>query len=514
MLLIDLDDYLGFGPIELITSVGDGCLNVKEIDLLSGFIEGTHEGFVAGLFQWYENSTSCLPKTSPCRGPIEEQFTKVSSIFSIYIDVKDELFRKFKDGTITDVDLGNYKNFMFNYRCEVKSLLKLVDGDEITSCSISDAPLDKCLGTVFSFIEFELSSVGRLSVGNLTSEGQQTLTDYVIEWFNESGDVEFTSGYGDVFSGQYTYTHPLTGDESIPLPSDKYTPKIKFIRYGDVNYSDDGNTSFEQNDFNGCLGYEFEVLPYNCLCEQENIKTITLNNPNWEKILNDNTPEEYNPINEQECVSTIWGVLIEDKDGNELYSNTEFFNNDNNDGSTGDLFPSYGDYYSEVLNFVRQYDNLSSVGLTIYDTSVGCESVLEGLKINISLKVDQGCSDEPCDDLSGSAVIYTQPPTPNFTFEIAENYCNTPTDDASLTYEQVYTDNDDITVSDDIYSYNVSSGSVFYTDPNKTIPYVGSGEKEYFIRVGTTDDTPVIQNFNRRYVLDSSGEVTSVTNCI
>lgn len=508
MLLFDLEDYLDFNPINII-GIGDGCLNTEEIDLLSGFIEGSHSGFVQGLFEWYNNAIKCLPKTSPCRGPIEEQFTKVSSIFSVYIDVKDELFRKFKDGTITDVDLGNYKNFMFNYRCEVKSLLKLVDGDEITSCSISDAPLDKCLGTVFSFIEFELSSVGRLSVGNLTSEGQQTLTDYVIEWFNESGDVEFTSGYGDVFVGRYTYTHPLTDDESIPLPSGKYTPKIKFIRYGDVNYPNDN----EAPDLVGCLDYEFEILPYNCLCEQENIKSITLNYPNLEKILNDNTPEEYTPINEQECVSTIWGLQIEDKDGDELYSNVEFFTNNNNDGSTGNLYPSSGNYISELQNFVGQYSDLSINNDTITDTSFGCESVLEGLKINITLKVNQGCVEEPCDDLSGSAVIITQPPTPNFTFEIAENYCSTPTDDVSLTYEQVYIDSDDITISDGIYVYEITRGSIFYTDPNKTTPFSGSGKKEYFIRVGSTDGTPVAQGSNRRYELDSNGVVDDFINC-
>ncbi len=37
MLLFDLEDYLGFGPIEVITSIGDGCLKDEEIDLLSVF---------------------------------------------------------------------------------------------------------------------------------------------------------------------------------------------------------------------------------------------------------------------------------------------------------------------------------------------------------------------------------------------------------------------------------------------------------------------------------------------
>lgn len=78
------------------------------------------------------------------------------------------------------------------------------------------------------FSTYTNPSVSVLSVGNLVITGG-TLTEYVIDWyFNtiESG-IQFSTGSAG--APGITYSHPFTGNQSIPVESGSWIPRIRYI---------------------------------------------------------------------------------------------------------------------------------------------------------------------------------------------------------------------------------------------------------------------------------------------
>ena len=99
----------------------------------------------------------------------------------------------------------------------------------------------------------------------------------------------------------------------------------------------------------------------------------------------------------------------------------------------------------------------------------------------------------------------------NLSIEITQADCST-TIDGSLTYQQVYSSNDNVIPSGNLYQYNVSAGDVLYSDSGRTTPFNGNNE-QYFIFATATDGTPVIQNFVVRYQVSSAGVVSNIVDC-
>ena len=89
--------------------------------------------------------------------------------------------------------------------------------------------LDLCVICDLGFDDYSTSTVGLISVGDLTGSCDNSITDYVVNWYgpNSSTNIQFTSGKGSQFS--YNYPHPLTGTSSVLVPPGNYTPEIESV---------------------------------------------------------------------------------------------------------------------------------------------------------------------------------------------------------------------------------------------------------------------------------------------
>jgi hypothetical protein len=94
-----------------------------------------------------------------------------------------------------------------------------------------------CEACPLIFDEFPTSTIGSIVAGNLTSTCGP-VTDYVIGWYlngNYSSPV-LTSGYGTLFT-PYQFTHPLTGNNSVPVFSGNWEGIVHDIAINGVTYS-------------------------------------------------------------------------------------------------------------------------------------------------------------------------------------------------------------------------------------------------------------------------------------
>ena len=89
--------------------------------------------------------------------------------------------------------------------------------------------LDLCVICDLGFDDYSTSTVGLISVGDLTGSCDNSITDYVVNWYgpNSSTNIQFTSGKGSQFL--YDYPHPLTGTSSVLVPPGNYTPEIESV---------------------------------------------------------------------------------------------------------------------------------------------------------------------------------------------------------------------------------------------------------------------------------------------
>jgi hypothetical protein len=125
--------------------------------------------------------------------------------------------------------------------------------------------INLCEECWFGFDVFTSQTIGSLSVGILTAPCTDEITDYAIDWYNSNGEIELTSGFGDQF--EYTYPHPLTGDQSPPIDPGIYQPIIRQVLINGVIYSsvEFGNNNVFDPSLSGCLpNYEVIVSPNTC----------------------------------------------------------------------------------------------------------------------------------------------------------------------------------------------------------------------------------------------------------
>jgi hypothetical protein len=89
--------------------------------------------------------------------------------------------------------------------------------------------IDLCDLCDLGFNLYSSTTLSVITVGNLTGSCENNITDYLINWYgpNSNTNVQFTSGVGNQFS--YQWTHPLTGNSSVFVPSGVYIPEVESI---------------------------------------------------------------------------------------------------------------------------------------------------------------------------------------------------------------------------------------------------------------------------------------------
>jgi hypothetical protein len=118
---------------------------------------------------------------------------------------------------------------------------------------------------VYSSVTFN----SRIIAGNLTASCDNNITDYVIEWYNVNDLTTplYVSGLGNEFEQYQTWTfsHPLTGNTSIPVTSGTYVPVIKYIRLNGINYSSNLENGLVQIPLEDCLSQTTIIVqPLTC----------------------------------------------------------------------------------------------------------------------------------------------------------------------------------------------------------------------------------------------------------
>jgi hypothetical protein len=108
-----------------------------------------------------------------------------------------------------------------------------------TTSTTTINPICEICSLGFDF--YETNPISEISVGVVTGSCDPSITDYVIDWYGPgigSTNIAFTSGLGSLYSGDYTYIHPLTGASAVPVVAGIYTPIIRIITIDGVEYTD------------------------------------------------------------------------------------------------------------------------------------------------------------------------------------------------------------------------------------------------------------------------------------
>jgi len=146
--------------------------------------------------------------------------------------------------------------------------LRLLD---FTTYCFWDIPIcdnNICENCSLGFANVVNNQIGRLKVGNLTSTCDNTMDNYVVEWYgpNDPNTLKFTSGKGTLYQNDYTNEFPLTGSTSPILPPGQYVGKIKKVELNGTQFSNPQLPGFVYS----------ETLP-NCSLTQ-NVQGLTCNN--------------------------------------------------------------------------------------------------------------------------------------------------------------------------------------------------------------------------------------------
>lgn len=173
----------------------------------------------------------------------------VNSTVNIYTNSND-----FTNPLVTDIPVSDlvYPNCPFEVDVpDVATVVKIFDinNNNCVYIPISGQLCEECL---FTFDVTPQANGSVLTCGNLInndciSDGWEL--HYRIEWINESNETIITTGYGsDSFT--FDYQHPLTGNNSVPMPPGTYTPILTHVW---LNWSD---PTFENGIvYNGISGY-------------------------------------------------------------------------------------------------------------------------------------------------------------------------------------------------------------------------------------------------------------------
>ena len=144
-MLFDLEDY--YGLKRQMGLQGRTCPSGQEWEDFKDTTKNTRDAYLKSLNEWYLSSTVCLDTKSDCYRSIKEQYDLVIDLSQgKLIEEQDKFFDSNINGTITQEIIDSYRIFMADYRCEIKKLIKLVDGDEFNKIEVDEVdPCDSCL---------------------------------------------------------------------------------------------------------------------------------------------------------------------------------------------------------------------------------------------------------------------------------------------------------------------------------------------------------------------------------
>ena len=140
--------------------------------------------------------------------------------------------------------------------------------DPTTNCS-SEFPLQSnnlCNTCDLSFDEFEVETVSQIVAGNLTGSCENTISDYLIHWYETGNTINpaYISGFGSEFT-PYFFTHPLTNYSAIIAQEGTYTPIIQKVKVNDLIFSLTGGSGTIPAEIEDCFDTtKITVNPLTC----------------------------------------------------------------------------------------------------------------------------------------------------------------------------------------------------------------------------------------------------------
>ena len=145
------------------------------------------------------------------------------------------------------------------------TIIRLYDIDNFCYTDIPVSNNDLCITCDLNFNTAIVTSIGKISVGDITGSCDTSITDYKISWYKSTNPLTpaFTSGKGTLFT-PYNYVHPLTGTSEVPVISGSYTPQLDYIEVNGVKFSRSGDTGTVLGELD-CLPSSIVVEALNCV---------------------------------------------------------------------------------------------------------------------------------------------------------------------------------------------------------------------------------------------------------
>lgn len=145
------------------------------------------------------------------------------------------------------------------------TVIRLLDNVNFCYTDIPVSDNDLCITCDIEFNTVITTTIGKISVGDIISSCDSTITDYKISWYRSTDPLNpsFTSGKGTLFA-PYNYVHPLTGTSEVPVISGSYSPQLDYIELNGVKFSRSGDTGTVLADLD-CLPPSIVVEALNCV---------------------------------------------------------------------------------------------------------------------------------------------------------------------------------------------------------------------------------------------------------
>lgn len=108
------------------------CPNREQWNQLRNIAELTKDTFWKALNEWYYASIVCLSKDDPCYKEVVKQWNTVNNFYDNEYQKMFDLFwgSLTKESSAFSEDICNqYRKMMIDWRCHIKKLMRLVDGD-------------------------------------------------------------------------------------------------------------------------------------------------------------------------------------------------------------------------------------------------------------------------------------------------------------------------------------------------------------------------------------------------
>jgi len=122
---------------------------------------------------------------------------------------------------------------------------------------INISPNNPCSFCNIGFDFFLPNTISQIVAGNLTGSCDSVISDYRIDWYEISNPnspvYKFTTGPVNTAYGPISYTHPLVGNTSVPVPNGIYNPVLTRVNINGINYSSTSGSGFVQADLNNCF---------------------------------------------------------------------------------------------------------------------------------------------------------------------------------------------------------------------------------------------------------------------